>query len=165
MARGSWGPCEAGWRQPSQPAVWTSCPGLGPGSLLRPLPCVPLSASPAFAFVSPLFPQLPFTSFTLLSCVSLLPSSTVCNCEIMQKPKCPYLGRWLIKLRYICLMECYAAVKNGQDICGMIVISRIYRRLPTIHYPSCDKEGNIQNYTYIFSFAQQKSRKDNPGTK
>ena len=96
---------------------------------------------------------------------NVIPSSTVCNCEIMQKPKCPYLGRWLIKLRYICLMECYAAVKNGQDICGMIVISRIYRRLPTIHYPSCDKEGNIQNYTYIFSFAQQKSRKDNPGTK
>lgn len=80
MPRGSWGPCEAGWRQPSQPAVWTSCPGLGPGSLLRPLPCVPLSTSPAFTFVSPLFPQLflllfsPLFPYFLPVCVCLPPS-------------------------------------------------------------------------------------------
>lgn len=59
MAMGSWGPCEAGWRRPCQPVVWTSCPVPGPGSQLRPpalcaplcLPCpraLSLHCSPSF---------------------------------------------------------------------------------------------------------------------
>lgn len=49
---------------------------------------------------------------------------------------------------------------NVQDI--LTYTQKIYKRLPRICYPSCNREGEIRNYTYFFSLAQLKYGTDKP---